>query len=96
MLEGDDMDSIVSIKSRKNGSVYHVYDSKIEVTTMSGLKYIELPFDPSDTSYYVRFSDAYYINDKLYAIVIVRDPYDVRFEIDEDRLELKGPPIPTY
>ena len=79
-----------------NDSVYQVFDTKIAVTTRSGTKYIELPVDPSDTSYYVRFYDAYYINGKLYAVVIVRDPYDVRFEIDENRFELIGPPIPTY
>ncbi len=96
MLVGDDMDSVVSIRSNKNDSIYYVFETKIAVMTMLDTKYIELPVDPSDTSYYVRFSDAYYLNDKLYAFVVVRDSYDVRFEIDEDSFELKYPPKPSY
>ncbi len=42
------------------------------------------------------FHDLYYINNKFYAIVVTGDPYDVRFEIDEEKCELKGKAIITY
>ena len=90
------MENVLNIKSRKNDNVYHVFDEKIVVTIGAKTKDIALPFDSSKPCYYERFSDVYYINDKLYAIVLVRDSYDVRFEIDEEELVLKGRPIPTY
>ena len=90
------MENVLNIKSRKNDNVYHVFDEKIVVTIDVKTKDIALPFDSSKPCYYERFSDVYYINDRLYAIVIVRDSYDVRFEIDEEELVLKGRPIPTY
>ena len=37
-----------------------------------------------------------YINNKLYAILATGGPYDVRFEIDEEKCELKGKAITTY
>ena len=82
--------------SKKNDNVYHIYDDKIEVITKSGTKRIPLPVDPDNAFYYLSFYDAYYINNKLYAIITTRDSYDVRLEIDEDVCELTGSPIQTY
>jgi hypothetical protein len=85
-----------TIVSSKNDNIYHIFEEKIEVITKSETRIIELPVDQDNPYYYQCFYDAYYINDKLYAIVAVRDQYDVRFEIDENSLKLKGSPIPTY
>lgn len=35
----------------------------------------------------------YYINNKFYAIVATGGPYDARFELDEEKCELKGKAI---
>ena len=51
---------------------------------------IPLPFD------YLTFYDLYHINNKFYAIVVTGDSYDVRFELDEEKCELKGKAIITY
>ena len=38
----------------------------------------------------------YYIQNKLFAIMITNGNYDMRIEIDEDEMDFSGSPIPTY
>ena len=87
---GNQTDCIIIVKSKKNNNVYHLFKDRIEVVYGSGKTEIPLPFD------YVVFHDLYYINNKLYAILATGGPYDVRFEIDEEKCELKGKAITTY
>ena len=83
-------DCIITVKSRKNNNVYHMFKDRIEVVYGSGMTEIPLPFD------YLAFYDLYYINNKFYAIVVTGDSYDVRFELDEEKCELTGKAITTY
>ena len=83
-------DCIITVKSRKNNNVYHMFKDRIEVVYGSGKTEIPLPVD------YVMFHDLYYINNKFYAIVVTGDSYDVRFELDEEKCELTGKAITTY
>ena len=86
---GNQTDCIIIVKSRKN-NIYHMFKDRIEVVYGSGMTEIPLPVD------YVVFYDLYYINNKLYAILATGDPYDVRFELDEEKCELTGKAIITY
>lgn len=54
---------------------------------------IVLPADIADCWY---FYDIYYIQDKLFAILVKNGNYDLRIAIDEDEHEFSGSPIPTY
>ena len=87
---GNQTDCIITVKSRKNNNVYHMFKDRIEVVYGSGKTEIPLPVD------YVVFYDLYYINSKLYAILVTGGPYDVRFELDEEKCELTGKAITTY
>ena len=87
---GNQTDCIIIVKSRKNNNVYHMFKDRIEVVYGSGMTEIPLPVD------YVMFHDLYYINNKFYAILATSGPYDVRFELDEEKCELKGKAIITY
>ena len=87
---GNQTDCIIIVKSRKNNNVYHMFKDRIEVVYGSGKTEIPLPVD------YLVFYDLYYINNKLYAIVVTGEPYDARFEIDEEKCELTGKAITTY
>ena len=87
---GNQTDCIIIVKSGKNNNVYHMFKDRIEVVYGSGMTVIPLPVD------YVAFHDLYYINNKLYAILVTGGPYDVRFELDEEKCELKGEAITTY
>lgn len=88
-----DMENDKIFKSKKNANVYHLYDDKIVVQTPHGEKEIPLPVDPMRFKYYVSFYFMFYEDEKLFVVVIGRTA-DVRFEVDEDTLELKGNPIP--
>jgi len=90
-----DMDSKSFLKSKKNNNVYHLFDDKIVVQTSHGEKEIPLPVDPTSFKYYTDFYYMFYEGDKLFAVVQTRSFSDMRFEVDEDTLELKGKPIPT-
>ena len=87
---GNQTDCIKTVKSRKNNNVYRMFKDRIEVVYGSGMTEIPLPVD------YVVFYDLYYINNKLYAILVTGDPYDVRFVLDEEKCELTGKAITTY
>ena len=87
------MDDRTVFKSKKNGNVYYIYDDKIVVQTSHGEKEIPLPVDPMSFKYYVSFYFMFYEDEKLFVVVTGRTA-DVRFEVDEDTLELKGNPIP--
>lgn len=69
-----------------------MHEDRIEVKSGLKLKEIRLPYNMD----YLQFHDLYYINNKLFAIVATNKPYDVRYEIDEEKIELTGEPIPTY
>ena len=88
-----DMENENIYKSKKNANVYHIFDEKIVVKTPRGDKEIPLPVDPMSFKYYVSFYFMFYEDEKLFVVVIGRTA-DVRFEVDEDTLELKGNPIP--
>ena len=87
---GNQTDCIKTVKSGKNNNVYHMFKDRIEVVYGSGMTEIPLPFD------YLAFYDLYYINNKLYAIVVTGGPYDVRFELDEEKCALTEEAITTY
>ena len=89
-VKSNQTDCIITVKSRKNNNVYHMFKDRIEVVYGSGKTEIPLPVD------YLVFYDLYYINNKLYAIVVTGEPYDARFEIDEEKCELTGKAITTY
>ena len=82
-----------TLKSNKNDNVYTLYTDKIVVKTKTGTKEILLPKDQG-----VRwcFYDIYYIQNKLFAILVSNGNRDMRIEIDEDELEFTGFPITTY
>ena len=84
---------IRTLKSRKNDNVYNLYTDKIVVQTKTGVKEIFLPADIADCWC---FYDIYYIQDKLFAILVKNGNYDLRIAIDEDEHEFSGSPIPTY
>ena len=88
------MDDRTVFKSKKNGNVYHIYDDKIVVQTSHGEKEIPLPVDPMRFKYYIDFYYMFYEGDKLFAVVQTRSFSDMRFEVDEDTLELIGEPKP--
>ena len=88
-----DMENENIYKSKKNANVYHIFDEKIVVKTSRGDKEIPLPVDPMSFKYYVSFYFMFYEDEKLFVVVTGRTA-DVRFEVDEDTLELKGNPIP--
>ena len=87
---GNQTDCIKTVKSGKNNNVYHMFKDRIEVAYGSGMTEIPLPLD------YLTFYDLYYINNKLYVILVTGGPYDVRFELDEEKCELTGKAITTY
>ena len=89
------MDDKIVFKSKKNNNVYHIYDDKIVVQTPHGEKEIPLPVDPMSFKYYTDFLYMFYDGDKLFVVLATRSYSDVRFEVDEDMLELIGKPIPT-
>ena len=80
-----------SLRSKKNDNIYILYKDRIVVQTVNGTKELTLPSDD-----YVCFYSIYYIQDKLFAILITGGRYDMRLEIDEDTLAFTGSPIPTY
>ena len=90
------MESRKVFKSQKNDNVYHIESDRLVVSSASGDKEIPLPVDPTSYMNYLGFLYMFYEAEKLFVVVATRDPYDVRFELDEDKLELKGPPVPTY
>jgi len=83
------------LKSRMNNNVYRVYDDRIVVHSSSVAKEILLPVDPDRFMYYLRFDYMFYEGEKLIAVVHTMGSYDKRFEVDEETLELIGPPIST-
>ena len=85
--------AISTLRSLKNDNVYTLYEDKIVAETRKGVKEISLP---SDRSVYRCFDSIYYIQNKLFAIMITNGNYDMRIEIDEDEIDFSGSPIPTY
>ena len=83
-------------ESKRNNNVYHILSDRIVVYSGSDEREIPLPVDPTTFMYYLEFSYMFYAGDKLFVVVVTRGSYDARFELDEDNLNLKGPPIPTY
>lgn len=83
-------------ESKKNSNVYHIYGDRLVVHSGSDKKGITLPVDQKSFMYYLEFDHMYYEGEKLFVVVATRGSYDVRFEVDEDSLELIGPPIQTY
>ena len=86
-----------TLTSLKNDNIYTVYEDKIVVQTGARITEIRLPGVPEGQSSFVRFDTIYYMQSKLWAILITSGGgYDMRIEIDEDKLEFVGKPIPTY
>ncbi len=86
-----------TIKSIKNNNVYNLYEDKILVQTETKEKELCMPAVPAGQSGFVCFYDIYYIQNKLFAVLITTGSgYDMRIEIDEDTLDYAGTPIPTY
>ena len=83
-----------TLSSIKNDNVYNLYEDKIIVQT--GKKIKELPM-PAGQPGFICFHDIYYIQDRLFAILITEGSgYDMRIEIDEEKTDFTGPLIPTY
>ena len=70
-----------------------MYEDKIVVWNGTKDKEILLPSGRTD---FVCFYDIYYIQGKLFAILITAGNYDMRIEIDEDKIDFIGSPIITY
>ena len=87
---GNQTDCIKTVKSEKNNNVYHMFKDRIEVIYESGMTEISTPVG------YGVFYDLYYINNKFYAILATSGPYDVRFDLDEEKCALTGEAITTY
>ena len=85
--------AISTLRSIKNDNIYTLYEDKIVVQSGKVTKEILLP---SDRSVYRCFDLIYYIQNKLFAIMITNGNYDMRIEIDEDEMDFSGSPIPTY
>ena len=85
--------AISTLRSIKNDNIYTLYEDKIVVYSGKVTKEILLP---SDRSVYRSFDSIYYIQNKLFAILITNGNYDMRIEIDEDEIDFSGSPIPTY
>lgn len=85
--------AISTLRSIKNDNIYNLYEDKIVVQSGKVTKEILLP---SDRSVYRSFDSIYYIQNKLFAILITNGNYDMRIEIDEDEIDFSGSPIPTY
>ena len=85
-----------TFRSNVNKNVYRIFSNKIVAYSDSGEKEIPLPVDPASFMYYLEFQYAIYENGKLFVVVATRGSYDARFELDEDTLELKWPPVSTY
>ncbi len=86
-----------TIKSIKNNNVYNLYEDKILVQTETKEKELCMPAVPAGQSGFVCFYDIYYIQNKLFAVLITTGSgYDMRIEIDEENLSFKGSPAPTY
>ena len=85
--------AISTLRSIKNDNIYNLYEDKIVVQSGKVTKEILLP---SDRSVYRCFDSIYYIQNKLFAIMITNGNYDMRIEIDEDEMDFSGSPIPTY
>ena len=80
----------------KNDNIYHMYADRIEVLSGTKTMEIPLPIHEFGNTGDLQFYDLYYINNKLFAIIVNRGPYDFRFELDEEKCKLTGRPIPTY
>ena len=88
---------IRTLKSTKNDNVYSMYENKILVQTGTRTKELSMPAAPAGQIGFVCFYDIYYIQNKLFAILITGGSgYDMRIEIDEENLSFKGLPVPTY
>ncbi|MEE3472177.1 MAG: hypothetical protein VZR24_16095 [Butyrivibrio hungatei] len=90
------MEPKLTLNSIKNENIYNLYEDKIVVQNGTMNKELCLPIEYAGQSNYVCFSDIYYIQNKLYAILITNGFYDMRVEIDEDNITFTGSPIPTY
>ena len=86
-----------TIKSIKNSNVYNLYEDKILVQTETKEKELRMPTVPAGQSDFVCFYDIYYMQNKLFAVLITTGSgYDMRIEIDEDTLDYAGGTIPVY
>ncbi|MCR5338123.1 MAG: hypothetical protein K6E75_06155 [Lachnospiraceae bacterium] len=86
-----------TLKSIKNDNIYSLYENKIYVQTGTRTKELSMPAAPAEQTDFVCFYDIYYIQNKIFAILITGGSgYDMRIEIDEENLVFKGSPVPTY
>ena len=84
------MDSKVirTIESKKNAHLYELMEDRIRIMDSSGTKEV---FVPDDSQYSICFCDIFYMGKKLYVIVASRVGFDMKYEIDEDKLVLQNP-----
>ena len=86
-----------TLKSIKNNNVYNLYEERIVVRTETKEKELRMPTVPAGQSGFVCFYDIYYIQNRLFAVLITTGSgYDMRIEIDEDTLDYVGGTIPVY
>ncbi len=86
-----------TLKSIKNEHIYSLYENKILVQTGTRTKELSMPAAPAGQTDFVCFCDIYYIQNRLFAILITDGSgYDMRIEIDEENLGFIGSPVPTY
>ncbi len=86
-----------TLESIKNDNIYSLYENKILVQTKTRTKELSMPAAPAGQIGFVCFYDIYYIQNKLFAILITGGSgYNMRIEIDEENLSFIGSPVPTY
>ena len=76
---------IIVLKSKKNNYTYMMYQNIIVAIGEDKEYTIELPHKDNILCFY----DMYYVNNNLIVIIAARGSYDIRYELDEQDLNLK-------
>jgi hypothetical protein len=85
-----------TLRSNKNNNVYNLYKERIVVQNGTNVKELHMPAVPAGQSGFECFYDIYYIQNKLFAVLITGSGFDMRIEIDEETLDYAGAPITNY
>lgn len=73
----------IVLNSRYKNIQYHMYSDKIIIQEDEGQSCINLP--KADEVVY--FCDIYYVGECIQVIVATRRAYDIRYTLDEDKLD---------
>lgn len=75
----------IVVKSKKNNYTYMMHENIIVASGDDKEYTIELPHKDNILCFY----DMYYVNNDLIVIIAARGSYDIRYELDEQGLNLK-------